>query len=57
VVWVGRFEKFLEMIFGRSCLAFEVAVGCHYALLTEVTGFLIATAIAFHYGDATGSPL
>jgi hypothetical protein len=57
VVWVGRFEKFLEMIFGRSCLAFEVAFGCHYALLTGVTGFLIATAIAFHYGDATESPL
>jgi hypothetical protein len=50
-------EKFLEMIFGWSCLALEVAFSCRYALLTRVTDFLIATTIADHYGYVMGLSL
>jgi hypothetical protein len=55
-VWVvrtGRFEKFPEMIFGRSSLALEVAFDSRYALLTGVISFLITDK----YGDMTRSLL
>jgi hypothetical protein len=57
VVQVGRFKKFLEMIFGWLCLVLEVAFGCRYAFLTRVNDFLITTAIAGYNDDAIGSPL
>jgi hypothetical protein len=57
VVQTGRFEKFLEMIFGQSGLALKIAFGSHYILLIRVAGSLVATAIAGYYGDAMRSPL
>jgi hypothetical protein len=57
VVWVGHFEKFLEMMFGRPHLALELVFGSRYALLAGVTGFFVIAAIAFYYSDTLGSPL
>jgi hypothetical protein len=45
------------MIFGRPRLVIEVMLGSRYALLSRVTGFLIATAITGYYGDPMRSSL
>jgi hypothetical protein len=57
VVQIGCFEKFLKMIFGWQSLVLEAAFGSLYALLVEVTGFLIADTVAGYYGDVMGSSL
>jgi hypothetical protein len=57
VVRTGRFEKFLEMIFGRPSLALEVTFGSRYTLLTGVTDFLVVNTVVGYYGNMTGSPL
>jgi hypothetical protein len=60
VVWAGHFKKFLEMIFGRPHLAFEVMFGRRYTLLAEVANSLVIAVIATiadYYGDVMGSPL
>jgi hypothetical protein len=51
VVQTDRFEKFLETIFGWPSLALKVTFSSRDSLLTRVTGFLIAGAIAGYYGD------
>jgi hypothetical protein len=56
-VWEGRFEKFLEMIFGRPHLAFEVVFGSLYAFLAGVAYFFIIAAVAGYYSDTSGLPL
>jgi hypothetical protein len=45
-MWVGRFEKLLEMIFGRPPLVFEVTFDRRYTLITGVTGSLVVAAVA-----------
>jgi hypothetical protein len=45
------------MIFGQPRLVLEVTFGSRYALLSRVTGFLVATAITGYYGDPMRSPL
>jgi hypothetical protein len=51
---IGRFKKFLKVVFGRLSLLLEVMFDSRYELLTRVVGSLIAIAIAGHYGNATG---
>jgi hypothetical protein len=50
-------KKFHEVIFGRPCLLLEVVYGSCHVLLTGVTGFHIAVAIACHYCNVMGSAL
>jgi hypothetical protein len=56
-VWAHRSDKFLEMIFWRLCLAFEVTFSRRYRLLAGVTASLVVATIAGYYGDMEGSPL
>jgi hypothetical protein len=57
VVQIGRFKKFLKMIFGRSGLVLDVAFGSCYALLAGVAGSLVVVAVVGYYNDVIGSLL
>jgi hypothetical protein len=57
VIRIGRFKKFLEVVFGQPSLPLEVAFDSRYEPLTRDAGFLTAVVIAGHHGDATGSML
>jgi hypothetical protein len=57
VVQIGRFKKFLEMIFGWLGLVLEVVFGSRYARLVGVGGSLVAATFAGYYGDEMGLPL
>jgi hypothetical protein len=56
VLWTGRFEKFLEMLFGRLSLALEVMFDSRHTVLIGVTGSLVATAVVSYHGEAMGLP-
>jgi hypothetical protein len=57
VMQIGRFKKFLKVVFGRSSLPLEVMFDGRYELLTGVVGSLIAVVVIGHYGNAMGSAL
>jgi hypothetical protein len=54
---IGRFKKFLKVVFGRSSLPLEVVFDGRYELLAGVVGSLIAVVVIGHYGNAMGSAL
>jgi hypothetical protein len=54
---IGRFQKFLEVVFGRPGLSLEVTFGSRYELVTRVVDSLIVVAIAGHHGNTTVSTL
>jgi hypothetical protein len=57
VMQIGRFKKFLEVVFGRPSLPLEFAFGSRYEPLAGVVGFHTIVAVVGHYGDAMGSTL
>jgi hypothetical protein len=54
---IGRFKKFLKVVFGQPILPLEVMFSSRYEPLTKVVGFVTAVAVVGHYGDAMGSVL
>jgi hypothetical protein len=47
MIWVGCFEKLLEVIYGLSCLAFDITHNSGDELLNRVTDvFIVITFVA-----------
>jgi hypothetical protein len=51
MIWVGCFEKLLELIYGLSCLAFDITLDSSDELLNGVTGVLIVITFITPSGD------
>jgi hypothetical protein len=54
---IGRFKKFLEVVFGWPSLTLEVTFDSRYELLTGVVSPLIVIVVAGHHGNAVGPVL